>query len=204
MKKIIILVLLFITFNEMHSQSIEFTPLYGFTVNGKIESYNSTFKFNDNMSYGGLLTIKLSDYKAVEFSYKRSDNVVTEFYYPTSAIYKYDIGIEHYQLGFQRIFKKGEFQPFGQFSLGASRYFRKDNRDHITSFSSSLGGGFKYFFSDHIGFRLQSNLIMPLRFGGAGFFCGIGTGGGGCSSGASFYVPIIHWESSVGLIFKLK
>lgn len=182
---------------------IEITPIVGFNVNGRVESFASTFKISDDISYGAMLTFNMDDYSAVELSYKRSDNTVREFYYPTATNYRFDIGIEHYQLGFQRVFRKGDLAPFAGVSLGTSRYFRKDNKNDIWAFSGSFGGGVKYFFSDRIGIRFHSNLIMPLEFGGGGFFCSVGTGGGGCGTAASFYVPTVHWENSLGLIFRM-
>lgn len=182
---------------------VEFTPIFGFNFNGRVESFASTFKVNDDISYGALVTFNMNDYSAVELSYKRSNNTVREYYYPTGTTYRFDIGIEHYQIGFQRIFKTGDVQPFAGIALGTSRYFRKDNRNDLWAFSGSIGGGVKYFFSEHIGIRFHSNLIMPMEFGGAGFFCGIGTAGGGCGAGATFYVPTVHWENSVGLVFKI-
>ena len=183
--------------------TLEVTPIFGFTFNGRVESYTSSFKINDDISYGAILSYNMNDYTAVEFSYKHSDNILTEYYYPTGSTYKMDIGIEHYQLGFQSIFKRGEVEPFAGIALGTSRYYNKDNKNDIWAFSGSIGGGVRLFFSEHIGIRIHSNVIMPMEFGGGGFFCGVGTGGGGCGAGASFYIPTVHWENSVGLIFKI-
>lgn len=198
-----LLLSLFIAEGMYAQGDIEITPIFGYTFNGRVESYTSTFKISDDISYGAIVSYNLDDYSAVELSFRHSDNSVTEYFYPTGQTYNIDIGIDHYQLGFQRILKKGQVEPFAGMALGTSRYYNKDNRNDVWAFSGSLGGGVKLFFSDHIGLRFHSNLIMPMVFGGAGFFCGVGTTGGGCGAGASFYVPTVHWENSLGIIFKI-
>lgn len=199
------LIILIGFFYSVHSQnSIEFTPIFGFTLNGNVDTFNSEFNISNDISYGGLVTVMLSDYMGLELSYKRSNNEVREFFFPTATQFRYDAGIEHYQIGFQRVFSTEEFQPFALGSLGASRYFRRDNKNDILAFSMTFGGGIKYFFNDNFGLRLQSNLILPMEFGGAGFFCGIGSAGGSCGTTASFYVPTVHWESSIGLIYRMN
>ena len=204
MKKYTLLILIAF-FCTAHSQTrIEFTPIVGFTLNGNIDTFNSEFNISNDISYGGLVTVMLNDYMGLELSYKRSNNEVKEFFFPTATQFRYDVGIEHYQIGFQRLFSTDEFQPFAQSSLGASRYFRRDNKNDILAFSMTFGGGFKYFFNENFGLRVQSNLILPMEFGGAGFFCGIDSTGGGCGTAASFYVPTVHWESSVGLIYRIN
>jgi len=124
---------------------------------------------------------------SLELSYKSSNNEVKEFFFPTETEFRYDVGIAHYQIGFQRLFRAEEFQPFALSSLGASQYFRRDNRNDILAFSLTFGGGFKYFFNDNFGLRFQSNLILPMEFGGTGFFCGIDTTSGGYGTTASYY-----------------
>ncbi len=204
MRRILVLIFFVLAGSGIYAQgNIEVTPIFGFTFNGRVESYTSTFKVNDDISYGAIVGFNLDDYSTVEVTYKRSNNTVREYYYPNGQTYNFDIGIEHYQLGFQRILKKGKAEPFAGIALGTSRYFNKDNRNDVWAFSGSFGGGVKFFFSDHIGLRFHSNLIMPMVFGGSGFFCSVGTAGGGCGAGASFYVPTVHWENSLGLVFKI-
>ncbi|MCK5816360.1 MAG: hypothetical protein KAH07_10500, partial [Flavobacteriaceae bacterium] len=115
---------------------------------------------------------------------------------------RYDSRFDHYQLGSLHEFSSDDIRPFLKASLGAS-YYRILNsnsfNDSSWEFSGSIGGGVKIFFNERIGLRLQTNLILPMRWSGGGVYCGPY----GCSGGTSFHVPLVHWEVSGGLIVKM-
>jgi len=66
-------------------------------------------------------------------------------------------------------------------------------------FTVELGGGLKYYFSDHIGIRLQARLFLPMQFAGVGFGCG----SEGCGSGVSGYTLTIQGDFTSGVVLKL-
>ncbi|WP_066632068.1 hypothetical protein [Labilibacter marinus] len=199
MKKLSLIALFFVACSSIMAQSVEFTPIYGYTFSGTVYDYYGTFDVKDDVTFGGLLNVEIDQGLYVELSYQRINPTLIEER-PLVNL-KHDIGIEHYQIGAQKEFKQGQVKPFAELLLGTSRYFpRSGNNKDVWRFSGTLGLGAKVFFNDYLGIRLHTRLALPMEFGGAGIFCGIG---GGCSGGVSFNVPLAHWELGGGLIIRL-
>lgn len=203
MRKITILASILFIHAFAFGQSIEITPLYGYTISGKVDNYDRYFDVKDNMSFGGILSVEIDHMSYIELSYLRTNTtgVYSSFVEGSNQI---NMGIEQYHVGALREFKEGKIVPFGKFMLGTTRYVQTSGEDRrYWLFSPGIGLGAKVFFTDKIGLRLHSNLYMPLQFAGGGFFCGIGTGGSGCGTDIVFNVPLVHWDMGVGLIIKL-
>lgn len=185
------------------AQSIELTPIYAYTFSGKVDGYYGTFDVADNPSFGGILSVEIDHLSYFEFSYIRNETDVTVKSYNNFEGQTSDIGVEHYQVGMLREFKEDRVRPYAKLSLGASRYFEKDGNNKYWLFSAGAGIGAKMYLNDRIGIRLHTNLMLPMEFSGGGIFCGIGTGGAGCSTGVSFNVPLVHWDMGAGIIIKI-
>jgi len=181
------------------AQNVELTPIFGYTFAGKVENFGRYLDVKDDMLYGGLLSVQLDEMMFAEVSYERND---------TRGVTRYesfDMAVEHYQLGILREFKTGNVVPFSKISLGTSRYVQKSGGDErLWLFSAGIGLGAKLYLSDRVGLRLFTNLMLPLEFDGAGFWCGIGSGGSSCSGGVDFNVPLVHWDLGAGLIIRLQ
>ena len=202
MKKSILLVAIIFAFQAVNAQKIEITPMFGYTFNGSVDAFAGKLDMKDDMSYGGQLSFGLSNGNMLQLSYQRNDaNLIFRPYRGTILpSERYKMGAEHYQVGFVKELANGETVPFGLVSLGTTRYFEKSGAfSNHWSFSGSLGGGVKKYFSERFGIKLQASLILPMELRGGGFFCGPY----GCGSNASFYVPIVHFELAAGLIFQL-
>jgi len=202
MKKYILLFALMLAFQTAKAQQIEITPMFGFTFNGSADTFSGELDMKDDISYGGQLSFGLSSGNVLQLSYMRNeaDMIFRPYRGSTLPSERFKMGAEHYQIGFVREFGSGDTVPFGLVSLGTTRYFEKSGEfsDHW-SFSGSLGGGVKKYFSERVGIKLQASLILPMELRGGGFFCGPY----GCGSNASFYVPIVHFELAAGIIFQL-
>ncbi|MCY1721933.1 hypothetical protein OU798_16385 [Prolixibacteraceae bacterium Z1-6] len=197
MKKLLVGALILLFGSSSFAQGVELTPVFGYSFAGRVNNYGRYFDVRDNAIYGGILSVEVDHLSYVELSYQRSD---TEGYTRYDNI---DMAVEHYQVGALREFQEGMIVPFAKVSLGTSRYVQKSQGDErVWFFSGGIGIGAKVFLNDRIGLRFFSNLMMPLEFNGAGFWCGIG-GGGGCSGGVDFNVPLVHWDSGVGLIIDI-
>lgn len=199
MKRIAILAAIVLTtITSVFAQSVEITPLYGYTISGKVDSYNRYYNVGDDMHFGGMLSVEIDHMSFVELSYLRTNtDVVTDRILDGT----FDLAVEHYQVGFLREFSEGKVVPFAKVMLGTTRYAQTSKgNDRYWLFSTGFGLGAKLFLTDRIGLRLHTNLMLPLQFSGGGFFCGAG----GCSSGISFNVPVVHWELGGGLIIRLQ
>lgn len=185
------------------AQTIEITPIYGYTFSGESNYYyNFSLDITDDVSYGGILSVEVAPQTYAEFMYQTTDASMRFKIYSDPTTESYDARFEHFQLGSLREFKTGDLRPFLKASLGATHYrVRNANTfsDDSWEFSGSIGGGVKKFFNDRVGIRLQTNLILPMRWSGGGVYCGPY----GCSGGTSFHVPLVHWEVSGGLIVKM-
>ena len=203
MKRITILAAILLTSTMLFAQTIEITPLYGYTFSGKVSGYYETFDVKDDMSFGGLLSIEVDNMSYIELGYYRTNTeIVTTPYNSGFESGRADLAVEQYQIGMLREFKEGKVAPFAKVSLGTTRYAQMSKgNERYWLFSAGIGLGAKVFFNDHIGLRLHGNLILPMEFAGGGIFCGIG--GGGCSTAVTFNVPLVHWDMGVGLIIKL-
>lgn len=208
MKKIT-LILAFITLGATikAQNNIELTGTYGYSVNGSINDYYGQIDMKDAATYGGILGVEAADFTWIEFSYNRSTSRILGTLYNgfQSEYINREVIMENYQIGVLREFKDGKVKPFSFFKLGGARYYGDGNNSFDSwKFSASLGLGAKIFFNDRIGIRLQTSLIMPMEFDGVGLYFGAGSGGASAGAGATFNVPILHWDLSGGLIFRIS
>jgi hypothetical protein len=179
----------------------EITPLVGYQFGGKLRMYEGDLKIKDQMNYGLAASTALSQDARVEFMWTHMETSA-DFrpYYGYDFLRgSFDLNINYYQIGGVREFPQGgAVVPFGEFTLGAVQFTPSDvNISETWRFSVSLGGGAKFWISDHIGIRLQGRLLMPLYFQGVSIYAG--TGGSGMGMGAG--VPILQGDFLAGFIF---
>ena len=204
MKKLILSLIVLFSLNSF-SQNIEITPIFGYTFSGSSDYYYRVeIDIKDDVSYGVMVSAEMAPQMHVEFMYQITDAALRYSDYSSPVLSdNYDVRYEHFQLGGVQEFQGGDLRPFLKASLGTTRYQIKGGQEYrdgdTWEFSGSIGGGVKKFFSDNVGIRLQTNLILPMRWSGGGVYCGPY----GCSGGTSFHVPLVHWEVSAGLILKM-
>jgi hypothetical protein len=202
MKKISLFLILFSAMLVAEAQTIEITPMFGYTFNGSYDAYRGKLDMKDDISYGGQLSFGMRSGNVLQLSYQRNEAKLNFIPYRgvTFPAEQFNMGAEHYQVGFVKELKQGTTVPFGLVSLGTTRYFEKSGVfSDYWMFSGSIGGGVKRYFSERFGIKFQANLILPMELSGGGFFCG----SYGCGSNASFYIPVVHFELAAGLIFQL-
>lgn len=202
-KIVAVIFLLSISSKFIFAQYTEVTPLFGYTFAGKYDRYNQALDIKNNFLYGVLFDFEIVPQNYVEFSYRRNDTQLAERSSGDPVVTLYDMGVEHYQLGYLYEFTDRSVKPYATIAAGATRYFGKgDLKKRYWMFSTSLNLGAKMFISERIGIKVQTSLTMPLEFGGVGFGCGIGPGGSGCGGDLYFNAPLVHWDLCAGLIFR--
>lgn len=193
---------------DVSAQIIEITPFAGYQIGGTLKGYNNwEFKINNNMSYGGRVAVGLSTTTFVEFTYLRSDTEGQYFgYYDGTIGDKTPLSSNYIQLGGLQEMDMGVLSPFITITGGLAVWSPKNSSDFstYTQFAFTVGGGTKIWISDMIGIRIQANMLMPLVYNGAGFGCGIGTGGSGCGGGIYTRITPFQGEFSGGLIIKIN
>lgn len=205
MRRITILAVLLLTTTILFAQSIEFTPLAGYTFSGDIEGYYGTYDLKNAFLYGARLDVEIDHLSFFELSVRRNDPTLS---YSTNSSGIADeetgTGTAHYMVGYLREFQDGPIRPYGVISLGTSRYWEKGDSDlRHWFFSTEFGVGVKMFISDIVGLRLQASVTTPWDFAGGGMYWGVGGGGAGGSANLTFGIPIAHWDLSGGIIIKI-
>jgi len=202
----IVLIITGIGIRDLNAQSIELTGFYGYQLNGKVKLYDGEFRMQDAPNYGGKIAVGLSTTTFAEISYMRSDsegnfrpyNISTE---PGETI-RYSSN--YISVGGLQEVDMGKIKPFGTLGMGTVIWAPKDYSGTKWQFHFTVGAGFKIWLNDFIGLRAQGSMMMPLVYNGAGFGCGIGTGGSSC--GGSIYTRITPFqgEFSGGIIIRIN
>ncbi len=163
------------------SSHVEIIPIAGYQWGGGANTREGELNIKGNPQYGIALDYYVTRESAVELSYTRQDTELESRTFGGIRETLFDMSVEYFQIGGLRTFKSGRFQPFGMFTLGATRFAPKDvGVGDEWRFSTVLSLGGKFMATERIGLRLHGQLLMPFINGGGGFFCG---GGAGCSVG---------------------
>jgi len=197
-----ILLLMAITFTSI-AQSVELTPIAGYTFRSTVQITNGEARINDGFTFGGALTIAPSPYNAIEISYYRYEtNATAQSGYSGFEFVSKDVAVNYMLIGGQRLFPVNDkVTPFTGFNIGAGWLGSKDDSfSTITKFSMGVDAGVKIMVSEKVGLRLQTNFIFPITSAGGSFFWG----SGGSGVGLTGYVPIWSFGFNGGLIVKIK
>ena len=181
-----------------YAQKVEITPQYGYQVGAKYNYYGGYLKLKSSDQYGLTFGINASDDISVEFMWaqQNTDIRIKDFKFYPQETKLTDVVVNHYQIGAIHMFGYSDARPYAGLSAGWSTFNPDlDTFDGTTTFTLGISGGLKYFFSDRIGIRLQSQLLMPVSWGGVY----VGGGGSGVTAGGS----ILQLNFSGGLIIGL-
>jgi hypothetical protein len=190
---------------DANAQIIEITPVVGYTLGGKAVLYDGDFRIDDALAYGGKIAVGLSTTTFVEFSYSRTDTEGQFIPYIIGTTSdKIPFSSNYIQIGGLQEMDFGILSPFLTFSGGLAVWSPENSQySSKTQFSMTFGGGTKIWITESIGIRLQASMLMPLVWSGAGFGCGISTGGSSC--GANVYTRITPFQGEFlgGLVIKI-
>jgi len=180
--------------------AVEFQPYVGFQFGNTVHGYDGVVKTQDGLDWGGSLSFEIRPGVYLELMYSRmeTDMRLDEYYGPSRPLF--DVDIQYFQIGGLVEKSIGQVVPYGTFTAGAVDYDPQDTRyTNETQFAITFGGGVKYFISDNIGLRIQARAMMPLYFGGSGFFCGTG----GCGGGTYTSSYTFACDLTAGLVFRV-
>ncbi len=199
MKNILLVITICIVLTNMTwAQKVEITPQYGYQVGAKYNYYGGYVKLKGSDQYGLTFGINATDEITVEFMWAQQNSKVSvqDFQFYPRETELTDVVVNHYQIGAVHMFGYSEARPFVGLSAGWSTFNPDMNiYNGTTTFTLGVSGGLKYFFTDRIGIRIQSQLLMPVSWGGVY----VGGGGTGVTAGGS----ILQLNFSGGLIIGL-
>lgn len=190
---------------------VELSPFGGYMFGGSLNFYEGKFKVNNAANYGLAMDVKLDNETQIELMWTQmgTDAKFEPYYgYDYLGTNTFDMNVGYIQIGGVREMDLDKVRPFGVFTLGTTYFIPKNvefadssyvDIDNEWVFSMTLGAGAKIWFTDHVGIRLQGNLMLPMFWGGAGFT--VGTGGSGFYVGTG--TSMVQGSFTGGLIFAL-
>ena len=202
MKKIrLLLITVLLPFLSMAQGGVEIVPFGGYMFGGHVNFYEGEYKITDGADYGLSLIVPVKQVVDLEINYTRMQSVGKfTAYLPGYNDSETDMSTNYFQIGSLKYLSLNnpKVKPFGSFSLGATWFDFSDYDDKVL-FSIVAGLGVKIMFSDRVGVMLRGRLMMPMFFGGVGFY--LGTGGSGLTLNS--YSTIVQGDFNGGLVIKL-
>lgn len=199
MRNILTIIVLLVLFTvDTQAQKVEITPQYGYQVGAKYNYYGGYLKLKSSDQYGLTFGVNATDDVTVEFMWAQQNTEIRiqDFQFFPQETELTDVVVNHYQIGAIHMFGYGDARPYAGLSAGWSTFKPEENLyNDTTTFTLGISGGLKYFFTERIGVRIQSQLLMPISWGGVY----VGGGGGGVTAGGS----ILQLNFSAGLIIGL-
>ncbi len=173
MKRILNLsIVLFLITVTMNAQGFEITPQFGYQINSKLNYSGGYLKVPGSAMYGVTASVNLKNGMNAEFSWihQGSDLLVSRLTFGEENWG--GLNVNHYQFGAVQDFGSDEeLKPFFGVSVGWSTFSPENNSQLSTAptylsststFTFGVSGGIKYMFTNHIGLRVQSQLLMPV------------------------------------------
>lgn len=179
---------------------VEIAPFVGYMFGGSVNFYEGKYKVSDGMDYGISLIVPVQTIMDVEINYTRMDSEGRFIANAGFSDIRTDMSTNYFQVGVLKALSLSNpnIKPFGSFSAGVT-WFDMADYDNRVLFSITAGLGAKIMFTERIGIILRGRLMLPMFFGGVGFYAG--TGGSGLTLNS--YAALIQGDFSGGLIFKL-
>jgi hypothetical protein len=183
---------------------VQITPFAGYRFGGTFEDKDDEQEYDlaNNSSYGLIVNFPSVNNTEWEIYYSRQETDLDIAGFQTSGD-ALPMTIEYLQLGGTYLFEPaGKAQPYFVATIGATRAEPDaPNTRSDTWFSFGVGGGWKYFPSNHFGLRLDGRLLGSFVDSNSRVFCQSGPEAAGCqitTAGKLLY----QVELQAGLIFR--
>ncbi len=155
-----------------YADTIEITPFYGYRFGGEFEDADTGehLDIRDSPCWGGILDVRLSKISQLEFYYSRQETELTfdEGLFASTKLF--DLDVDYYHLGGTVILPEGPWQPFVAATLGATHLSpQASDTDSLTQFSLGLGGGLRFFPTEHLGLYVAGRGLLTFMEGEATF-----------------------------------
>ena len=198
-----LIMLTFLMMNRSVSAQAYIEGFGGWLWTASVPGYRQDMKVDDLGNYGARIGVEIQESRGLEFEWNHTQTTVRYYDWDADAPDKTGTTLNYYMLGFVQNISTEAVQPYGLFNIGVLNVNPdRTGYSNFNYFTVGLGAGFKYYFSDHVGIRVQARLLMPMQFSGAGFGCGIGTGGANCGAGVYSYSSLFQGDFTGGLVIK--
>jgi hypothetical protein len=164
------IVLLVSMASELNAQRFEIIPYGGYQTSGRINAHEGYFRINDGINYGLDASFGSNQAYRIELSYGRMASSLTYTLNEVTEM-KCDLATSYFSIGgVVQINPENMIVPFGKISLGAVYYQPLNSdiaRENVMHFS--FASGVKLHLNDHVGFRLQAAIHLPVFYEGMVF-----------------------------------
>jgi hypothetical protein len=183
-------------------KNLEIAPFAGYVVNTNIRTSDGRVITESGPDYGATVSLDVKKGSQVEilYLYFKGHSKYEPTSDPTNAI-EFDVQFQYFILGYTQ-----EFRPLKKntafFTAGLGAWWAHPDYPGLQDtwrVAMEFGGGWKFYFSDAVGIRLQGLALLPLVFTGGGLYAG--TGGSGLAVSAG--IPIAQFSFSAGLIIVI-
>ena len=159
---------------------VEITAFSGLRFGGSFEDANTGagMSLEDSGSYGLVLDFDIEPDRQIEIYLSRQSTTLSADG-PFTGNPLFDLAVEYYHIGGLYLIdvQSDRVRPFVSGGLGLTRMNPQgDGLDTETRFSLSIGGGAKFFITDHLGLRLDARGIFTALNSSGTVFCS-----GGCA-----------------------
>ncbi len=174
----------------------EFQPFGGYSISGGIpliagdNTSQGSISVNSSYSIGATFGVNFNQLDAIEGYWRRQfteGRLPSEFAVPatTGNLIPFDLKIDQYHCNFLHHYRLSDpsAMPYVMAGLGATTFFARNGgqSESMSRFSFALGGGMKYFFSRHVGFRGEARWAPTLMSASdSRYWCSIGGAGANC------------------------
>ncbi len=182
------------------AQKVEITPFVGYQFGGWFtEDFSGGYSLDEvqgSTTYGLILDFSINRHAQIEVLYEVQETSLDALRFHGPAP-DYDLDIEYLQVGFLwQWLPSEEIRPFVVGSLGAANLDLERGVDE-TRFATTVGGGVKLFFSDHVGARFEGRFYHVLLEDDDEVFCNPDVCIGYRDTNFMF-----QFELKAGLVFK--
>lgn len=173
----------------------EFQPFGGFTTTGGIpieseDNVSASIHVDSSYHAGAAFNIYVNELDAIGVMWQRhftEGRLPSEIFVPSPSVEsaRFNLHVDQYHVDFIHHYRimNPDTLPYIMAGLGATTYFadRDGRSDSKSYFSFALGGGVKYFFNSHFGFRGEARWSPTvLSTSDSSFWCNIGGDGAMC------------------------
>src|SRR5215467_3378847 len=151
---------------QAQEHKFELTPFAGYETSGSYPIQTSftvdRLRANGNVSFGTFLDYSLNSYFEPEFLWVHNPTSFSQRDAATGIYSKaFNSQIDQFQFGGNFMFRSPEakLRPYFGAGLGFTRDDNSGGTRNRTAFAYSLGGGAKYYWTKHLGFRFDARFL---------------------------------------------
>ncbi|HTZ73504.1 MAG TPA: outer membrane beta-barrel protein [Candidatus Aquilonibacter sp.] len=161
------------------NRGFEITPFGGSRFGGVIDLNSSSPTNVDNLGirsgwdYGAMLDVDLFPHAQAEFMWDQQPTVLSQNYSGGGSSRVGEASLSTFQWSFLYEFLQpgAKFQPYAVGGVGFTSYNTNGIIDLGNQLAFNVGGGVKYFFTPHVGVRLEARYMPSRTTEGVGEYC---------------------------------